>query len=153
MRISDILSASRIKVLSSTTKREAIEELVDLLARHDDVTDSQRALQAVLEREMTRTTGIGGGLGIPHGKTAAAQNIVMALGKASTPIDFDSIDGQPVSLMLLLISPVSKAGPHIQALARVSRLMSSELLRRKLSQAPDSQSMLEAIRRHEEEFA
>jgi mannitol/fructose-specific phosphotransferase system IIA component (Ntr-type) len=153
MRISNILSASRIKVLSSTTKREAIEELVDLLARHDDVTDSQRALQAVLEREMTRTTGIGAGLGIPHGKTAAAQNIVMALGKASTPIDFDSIDGQPVTLMLLLISPVSKAGPHIQALARVSRLMSSELLRRKLSEAPDSQSMLDAIRRHEEEFA
>jgi mannitol/fructose-specific phosphotransferase system IIA component (Ntr-type) len=153
MLISDILSASRIKILEADSKRGAIEELVDLLARNGDVIDAQRALQAVLEREMTRTTGIGGGLGIPHGKTAAVQEIVMALGKAKRPIDFDSVDGQPVSLLLLLVSPVSKAGPHIQALARVSRLMSSELLRRKLSEAPDSEAMLEAIRRHETEFA
>jgi mannitol/fructose-specific phosphotransferase system IIA component (Ntr-type) len=153
MRISDILTTSRITQLDTPTKREAIEQMVDLLARQGDVTDRQRALQAVLDREMTRTTGIGGGLGIPHGKTAAVSDIVMALGRARTPIAFDSVDGAPVDLVLMLISPTSQAGPHIQALARISRLMSSELLRRKLREAESSQDMLDVLRRHETEFA
>jgi mannitol/fructose-specific phosphotransferase system IIA component (Ntr-type) len=153
MRISDVLTTSRITQLDTPTKREAIEQMVDLLAQQGDVADRQRALQAVLDREMTRTTGIGGGLGIPHGKTGAVSDIVMALGRASKPIAFDSVDGAPVDLVLMLISPTSQAGPHIQALARISRLMSSELLRRKLREAQSNQDMLEVLRRHETEFA
>ena len=154
MRISDILTVSRIRVpLQARTKRGAIEELVNLLADQGDVLDRERTLQAVLEREMTRTTGIGNGLGIPHGKSGSVSDIVMAFGRAEEPIEFDSVDGQGVTLILLLISPVAKAGPHIQALARVSRLMSSEMLRRKLGQAGSPQEILEIIRRCETEFA
>jgi fructose-specific phosphotransferase system IIA component len=154
MQISDILSLSRIRTpLSATTKREAIEELVQLLADQGDLTDPERALQAVLDREMTRTTGIGHGLGIPHGKTGAVHEIVMAFGKADEPIEFDSVDGKGVTLIMLLLSPAAKAGPHIQALARVSRLMSSELLRRKLNAADSAEEILQIIRHHESEFA
>ncbi len=154
MQISEILNTPRIQIpLQATTKRGAIEELITLLGRNGDLVDAERALQAVLERELTRTTGIGHGLGIPHGKTGAVQEIVMAFGKAAEPIAFDSVDGQPVTLIVLLLSPVAKTGPHIQALARVSRLMSSELLRRKLNAATSAEGILDTIRRHESEFA
>ncbi|MFP4356171.1 MAG: PTS sugar transporter subunit IIA [Phycisphaerae bacterium] len=154
MRISEILTLSRIRnPLAATSKRDAIDELIQLLAQQGDLSDPDRALQAVLDREMTRTTGIGHGLGIPHGKTGAVHDIVMAFAKAPEPIEFDSVDGKGVTLIVLLLSPVAKAGPHIQALARVSRLMSSELLRRKLNAAASSDEILNTIRRHESEFA
>src|SRR5437667_2906552 len=124
MRLSEILTASNIKVpLAATTKTDAIRELVALLTAIGDVTDPKKVLEAVLEREATRTTGIGNGLAIPHGKCAGVPDLVMAIGKPAQPIDFQSIDGRPVSVIWMLTSPPEKTGPHIHALARISRLM------------------------------
>src|SRR5215204_6675470 len=146
MRLIEILKPANIKIpLESKTKAEAIGELVNVLAESGDVTDPKKVLDAVLEREATRTTGIGNGLAIPHGKCAGTDHLVMAIGKPATPIDFQAIDGRPVSLIWLLTSPPDKTGPHIHALARISRLMTIDRFRQALANAKTSQEIYDAI--------
>jgi len=151
MLLTDILTQRRIKVpLQATTKRDAIAELVDVLVASGDISDREKALAAVLEREHTRTTGIGNGLAIPHGKVTAVNDLVMAVGRTAAPIDFESIDGKPVTLILMIISPVDRTGPHIQALARVSRMLSIDSFRNKLNHAKDAQEVWQLIVDQEE---
>lgn len=146
MRLTDILKLEDIKVpLEATQKNDAIAELVQLLANNGNITDPKKVLEAVLDRESTRSTGIGNGLAIPHGKCTGTSNLVMAIGKTSEPIDFQSIDGQPVSLIWLLSSPPDKTGPHIHALARISRLMTIDKFRLTLLEAPTAQDIYNAI--------
>src|SRR6195952_777440 len=150
MRLSEILKPENIKVpLESVTKTDAISELVNLLAKNGDVTDAKKVLDAVLEREATRTTGIGNGLAIPHGKCSGTKDLVMAVGKAGTPIDFQSIDGRPVNLIWLLGSPPDKTGPHIHALARISRLMTIDKFRQGLAAAKTGQEVYDIILQQE----
>ncbi len=152
MRLSDIVSVKRIKVpLDQSTGEGAIAELVDVLAANGDLLDRDKVLQAVLDREKTRTTGIGSGLAIPHGKTSGVKQLVMAVGRADTPMDFQSIDGKPVSLVVLLVSPMDQTGQHIQALARVSRLMSMDSFRSRLLSAPGAQEIFDAIKDQEKQ--
>jgi fructose-specific phosphotransferase system IIA component len=146
MRLTEILKVQNIKVpLESHTKTEAISELVNLLAANGEITDAKKVLDSVLEREATRTTGIGNGLAIPHGKCAGAKDVVMAIGKAATPIDFQSIDSRPVTLIWLLSSPPDKTGPHIRALASISRLMQIDKFRQTLAQATTAQQIYDAV--------
>jgi fructose-specific phosphotransferase system IIA component len=146
MHLTDILKPQNIKVpLVATTKRDAITELVELLDANGELTDAKKVLDAVLERESTRTTGIGNGLAIPHGKCLGTDHLVMAIGKPAQPIDFQAIDGRPVSLIWLLTSPPDKTGPHIHALARISRLMTLDKFRQQLAQATTSQQIYDII--------
>jgi len=146
MRLTEILKPANIKVpLASTTKAEAIGELVNLLAANGEISDAKQVLDAVLDREATRTTGIGNGLAIPHGKCPGAEHLSMAIGRPATPIDFQAIDGRPVSLIWLLTSPPDKTGPHIHALARISRLMTIDKFRQAIATAKTSQELFDII--------
>src|SRR3954468_9631195 len=146
MRLTEILKPQNIKIpLEATTKSEAIGELVSLLAGNAEVSDAKKVLDAVLERESTRTTGIGNGLAIPHGKCTGTDHLVMAIGRPKTPIDFQAIDGRPVNLIWLLTSPPDKTGPHIHALARISRLMTIDKFRQSLTAAKTPQEIFDAI--------
>jgi fructose-specific phosphotransferase system IIA component len=150
MRLPEILKPQNIKIpLEATTKSEAIGELVTLLAGNAEVTDAKKVLDAVLERESTRTTGIGNGLAIPHGKCTGTDHLVMAIGRPKTPIDFQAIDGRPVNLIWLLTSPPDKTGPHIHALARISRLMTIDKFRQALAEAKTAQEIYDAIVKQE----
>ena len=146
MRLTEILKPANIKIpLESKTKAEAIGELVNVLAATGDVTDPKKVLDAVLEREATRTTGIGNGLAIPHGKCQGTRDLVMAIGRAGTPIDFQAIDGRPVTIIWMLASPPDRTGPHIHALARISRLMTIDKFRASLLQAKTPQEAFDII--------
>lgn len=150
MKLAEIIKLQNIRVpLTATTKPAAIEELVNLLAENGDVTDPKKVLASVLEREATRTTGIGNGVAIPHGKCPGTPKLIMAVGKAASPIEFQSIDGRPVSLIWLLTSPPDQTGPHITALARISRLMIVDKVRQALAQATTPQQILDTILAHE----
>ena len=150
MRLTDILKPQNILIpMQAKTKNEAIGELVSLLARNGEIQDGKAVLDAVLERETTRTTGIGNGLAIPHGKCAGTTQLVMAIGKLAAPIDFQAIDGRPVSLIWLLSSPPDKTGPHIHALARISRLMTIDKFRQTLNSAKTAKEMFDAIAQQE----
>src|SRR5215210_4811381 len=129
MRLSDLLKPANIKHgMVAKNKTEAIAELVGLLSANHEVTHAKKVLDAVLERESTRTTGIG---------------------KAATPIDFQAIDGRPVTWIWLLSSPPDKTGPHIHALARISRLMTIDSFRQTLATAKSAQDVFDIIQKQE----
>jgi fructose-specific phosphotransferase system IIA component len=136
MILTQILQPDCVKVpVENKEKEAAITELVDLLAAKGLLLDRDVALDAVLTRERTRSTGTGAAVAIPHGKCNAVKEIVMAIGIAHEPIEFDSVDGKPVSILILLISPLDQTGPHIQALAAISRVMLNEEFRNKFENA------------------
>jgi len=147
MNLVDILTIECVKVpLESKDKRGVIEELVDLLASAGQVASPQTLRDAVWSREQTRTTGIGHGLAIPHGKAAGMKSLAMAVGKPAEPLDFEAIDNKPVRLVVLLASPPDKTSDHIQALARISRLMTVEDFRTKIYEAQTAEEVFELIK-------
>lgn len=137
--------------LKSTDKRSVITELVNVLDANNLLSNKDVALQAVLTREQTKSTGIGSGVAIPHGKCNVVKELVMSIGIAPNPIDFESVDGKPVSIILLLISPLDQTGPHIQALAQISRLMLDEDFRNKFKNAGSPQQVCELLSSKENE--
>lgn len=146
MMLTQILEPACIKApLSGTDKKSVICELVDLLDESGLLVDKNTVLEAVLTREETRSTGIGSGIAIPHGKCNGSKELVMAIGIAADPVEFGSIDGKPVSIIVLLASPQDRTGPHIQALARISRLMLDEDFKNKLERATSPEEVYELI--------
>lgn len=151
MRLSEMLKPMNIKLgLAAKNKTDAIKELVDLLAANNELKDPATVLAAVLDREATRTTGIGQGLAIPHGKCQGTDHLVMAVGRPNVPIDFQSIDGRPVNWIWLLASPADKMGPHIHALARISRLMTIDKFRQSLASDTTSEQVHSIIQQQED---
>jgi fructose-specific phosphotransferase system IIA component len=115
--------------LKGQTKEEVITELVDLLASKGRLLDKDAALLAVLEREKTMSTGMEHGVALPHGKTAAVNDIQVAVGVKKEGIDFESLDGKPSRLFILVISPAKHTGPHIQFLAAIGAVLKDEIVR------------------------
>lgn len=151
MNIIDLLSPEAVKVpLVATEKHEAIDELVDVLADADLVPQAKELKRVVWEREQQRSTGIGEGLAIPHGKTASLDRLVMAVGKPAQPLDFDAIDQKPVKLLVLLASPPNKTAEHIQALGKVSRLMSDPTFRGQAYSCESAEELYELFKSAEQ---
>jgi fructose-specific phosphotransferase system IIA component len=150
--LTQILQPECVKVpLAGKDKTAVITELVELLDKQGVLSDKAMVLDAVLAREKTHSTGIGLGVAIPHGKCKGVSELVMALGVTAGPIDFDSADGAGVSIVALLASPIDKTGPHIQMLARISRLMLDETLRKKVEEAKSGKELFEIIKQKEAE--
>ena len=146
MQLASVITPQRVLVpIEARDKIGVITALVDLIARTGGLTDRDRALEAVLKREAERTTGIGYGLAIPHGKSDACETLVMAAGKPAQPVDFQSLDGRPVTFVVLLISPPDQTGPHIQALAKISRLMNMPEFREAVDRATTAEELYKAI--------
>jgi len=152
MILTQILQPTCVKVpLESKDKESAIVELVDLLNDNGLLLDKDIVLEAVLTREKTRSTGIGSGIAVPHGKCKAVKELVMAIGITDEPIDFASVDGRPVKIIILLVSPSDQTGPHIQALARISRLMLDEEFKQALEKATSAEEVYELLNNRENE--
>jgi fructose-specific phosphotransferase system IIA component len=152
MNLTQVLQPNCVKVpLQGKDKQSVITELVDLLDANKKLLNKEVALQAVLAREQTKSTGIGSGIAIPHGKCSAVRELVIAMGIAGQAIDFNSVDNKPVSIIILLISPIDQTGPHIQALAKISRLMLDEALRNKLARAASAEEVCELLTNKENE--
>jgi len=150
MQLTKILTLDRIRVpLTASDKMGVITQLIDLLATTGGLVNRDAALEAVLKREAERTTGIGYGLAIPHGKSDGCDRLVMAAGKPAQPVDFQSLDGRPVTFVVLLVSPPDQTGPHIQALAKISRLMNIEDFRGAVARAATADELFQAIARYE----
>ncbi len=150
MKISEILSEDCVRVpLRSKEKTAAITELIDLLHEKGRLADRDEVLRAVLDRERTRSTGIGLGMAVPHGKSTGCRGLAMAIGKPDPPMEFDAVDGRPCGFVVLLCSPADKTGPHIQALAGISRLWQSVDFRNAVTETKTAAEMFAAIMRHQ----
>lgn len=146
MILTQILQPDCIKVPVENQDKEAvITELVDLLDSNVLLLDRDTALDAVMTRERIQSTGTGAGIAILHGKCNAVKELVMAIGIAHEPIDFNSIDSKPVTTPILPVSPADQTGPHIQALATISRLMLNEEFRQQHEKATCADEVYELL--------
>jgi PTS system nitrogen regulatory IIA component len=148
MRIVDFLCPEAVTAnLKSTEKTEVIEELVDLLVKANAVDKKCRSklIEILLAREALGSTAIGQGIAIPHGKCENVTKLTAALGVSKKGINFDSLDGEPAHIFVLLVAPIDSAGPHLKALARISRFLKDKYYRDTLKSAKDEQAMLTLI--------
>ena len=153
MKIMDFLSERAVACqLTAKDKRGAIEELTRLLGRSGDIKDKDVATlqEVLLNREALGSTGIGQGVAIPHGKSDCVTKLVAAFGVSRAGVNFDSLDGEPVTLFFLLVAPEDSAGPHLKALARISRLLKDKHFRNSLRAACDEKTLIKIIREEDE---
>jgi mannitol/fructose-specific phosphotransferase system IIA component (Ntr-type) len=148
VRFSEKFGADRIRVpLSSRTKPEVLRELVSLLGR--DPQGSEAILAAVQDRESRMSTGIGRGVAIPHGKSEVVADLEVACGITAAPIDYGSLDHQPVRVLFLLVSPPVQTTAHIRALGQISRMLASDAFLDELLGMKSPGDFLALIRREE----
>lgn len=152
MILTQILQPTCVRVpLQNSNKDAVIAELLDVLDGAGLLQNKQVAREAVFTREKTRSTGIGSGIAIPHGKCNAVKELVMALGITQEPIEFQSVDRKPVSIVILLVSPLDQTGPHIQALAQISRLMLDETFKNALQGMSSAEAAYKLLSEREAE--
>jgi len=154
MKVYDLLDVKNILTeFKSEDKNDVINELVDLLKGDERVTDLEEIRKCVFEREEKMSTGVGKGFAIPHGKTNSVTDILAAFGKSKTPIDYNSLDGEPVHLVFLLIGKENLLAKHIKLLSRISRLMNNEEFRKRLVEAESKESILKLFQEEEQSYS
>ncbi len=144
MEITDLIEPqSVIANLHATSKKQALQELAQRAA---EITGQQERVvfDVLLERERLGTTGVGNGIAIPHGKLPDLERLYGLFARLEKPVNFDSIDEQPVDLIFLLLAPVSAGADHLKALAQVSRLLRGKTVCEKL-RGTDSPEALYAL--------
>ncbi len=153
MKISDILSTDVIAVnLETIDKEDAIKKVIDLGAKSNKILDIEKVSGTIFEREKLVSTGVGKGFAIPHGKTDSIEDVVAAFAITKDPIDFDSIDGEPVRFIFLLIGKENLLNTHIKLLSRISRLMNKDEFREKLLEAATPEEVLEIFKEEEKNY-
>jgi PTS system nitrogen regulatory IIA component len=152
MKILDALQKEVIlEDLKAQDKKEVLEELAAPVAaaagaRYEDI------VKVLLERERLGSTGIGNGIGIPHGKLKNLDSLALGFGISRKGVDFESIDGRPTHIFFLLITPENSTGLHLKLLAQISRILKNDLTRDKLMAAKDRDEIIAVIAEADEEF-
>ncbi len=153
MQIMDFLSKKAILTdIKSTSKEEVIKEMVDFLIEVSDVEKRNRnkLIDALMSREALGSTAIGQGIAIPHAKCDCVDKLVAAFGLSKKGVDFDSLDGELAYIFFLLVAPQDSAGPHLKALARISRLLKDKYFRDTLRTCMDEKSVIKVITQEDE---
>jgi len=146
LKISELVGEELIiEELRAGSKQEVLEEFSGLLYERGKVEDREGLTKILAARESLGSTGIGDGVAIPHGKIRGLKGLVMAFGRSTRGIEYDSLDGQPARLFFLLLAPEDAPGEHLKALARISRLMKNGHFRDSLLKAPGAKEMRRLI--------
>ncbi len=151
MKITDFLDKKGIKIgVEATEKEDALKELVDVLADIKEIGDKKSIVKALIDRERLGSTGIGQGIAIPHGKTDRVNELVAVLGLSRKGVNFEALDGEMVYIFFLLVAPKDTAGPHLKALAQISRLLRDSYFCELLKRCNSADEVYELIRREED---
>ena len=146
MKFIEHIDLENIKLgLEGQRKDEVIEELVELLVESSNVSDADTILDAVLSREREGSTGLEKGVAIPHAKSDAVSKLCIAIGISREGIDFEALDGKPSQLFFLMVAPTSESGPHVQAIAKIVKMIKIDRFRSKLLKAQQPQEVIDAI--------
>ena len=146
MKITDLLSKDAIKLNGiANSKQDAINKLVDLMAKNGNLTDKEKYTQVVLKREEEGSTGIGEGIAIPHGKTDAVSRPGLSAMVINNGVEFDSLDGKPAKLLFLIAAPNTKDNVHLDVLSRLSTLLMDTEFRKSLMEAKTPEEFLRCI--------
>jgi fructose-specific phosphotransferase system IIA component len=150
VKVSSLLKKKYIKLqLENCTKKEIIQELVELLAQSNKLKDKKSFLNLILKREKLGSTGIGNGLAIPHAKSDAVDDFAIAFGRQSIGVDFGALDGEQTFLFFMLASPIDNVGGHLKILADISHFVKDKFIIECLKKAKDEDEILEIITRYE----
>ena len=136
--------------MKANDKKGVLEELVTPVARIADI-NHDYLVKVLMERERLGSTGIGEGIGIPHGKVKGLESLVLGFGLSKKGVDFDSMDGQPAHLFFLLLTPENSTGLHLKLLARISRILKNEPFKQRLLHATNRDEIYSIIEEEEEE--
>ena len=151
LKISEHLKLEAIMMeIKAKEKIAAINELVAHMVKNKLVNDGKEFIKALAKRENLESTGIGDGIAIPHARTNAVDDLVLAFARSPQGIDFSSIDGKPSHIIFLIASPEGKKSEYILALAKLSRLLRKHAVRDLLRQAKDPEEIMEIIKKNEE---
>ncbi len=146
MKISEILSAGSIKLnYRAASKDSLLNEMMQIANHTGKITDLEEATKQVFKREQIMSTGVGRGIALPHAKTNAVIDAIGVLTILDEPIDFDSLDGQPVKYVFMLLGMENNVGTHLRILSKVSRLMNNDSLRAELDKCNDSNEILNIL--------
>ncbi len=152
MRILDVLHRDTIiDNLNSTDKKGVLEELVTPVARISGI-NHESLVRVLMEREHLGSTGIGGGIGIPHGKLKDLKSLILGFGLSRKGVDFESIDGQPTHIFFLLFTPANSTDLHLKLLAQISRILKNESFKEKLLNAADIDEISSIIGEEDVDF-
>ena len=147
MSIGELLTEDLIDLeVKGDDKYRVIEQLLDLLVKAGKVKDKQQALQDLIEREQYLSTGLENGLAVPHAKTSAVDGLLVSFGLSREGVEFDSVDGKPAHFIFLVLSPRETSGPHIRALAQITRNFRDPEIPQRLLSARSKTEVLEIIR-------
>jgi fructose-specific phosphotransferase system IIA component len=148
MTLNEIVKTEHIvSELKATNRWEAIDELVDNLVANGAIAKSDRdaVIDVVRTRENSMSTGIGYGIGIPHASTDLIENVVGALGRSKNGIDFEALDNQPVTLVVLFLVPKGQFQKHLHTLANIARQLHNSEFRAALENAEDADSICQIL--------
>lgn len=153
MKIEALLTEKHIHLnLRSDSKEELIDTLIAMVAGHEKVRDPKQLAEDVRKREREMSTGIGKNIGLPHAKTSAVTEPILALVTLSKEVDFDSIDHQPVKIVFLLATPETMLAEHLKLLGRITRLVGRDEFRRRLIDAATPGEVLSLFRVEEKDL-
>jgi len=153
MQIMEFLSKKAIITdIKSAKKEDVLKELVDALINAGDIEKRSRTklIDALMVRESLGSTAIGQGIAIPHAKSDCAEKLIAAFGLSKKGVDFDSLDGELAYIFFLLVAPQDSAGPHLKALARISRLLKDKYFRDTLRTCADEKAVVKIISQEDE---
>ena len=152
MKILEALNREAILTdLKAQDKKSIIEELVEPIA-HIANLNKENLVKVLLERERLGSTGIGGGIGIPHGKLKDLNCVTLGFGLSRKGVDFESIDGRPTHIFFLLVTPENSTGDHLRMLARISRILKNDPIKERLLDASSVDDVIQIIHEDDEEF-
>ncbi|OQY19984.1 MAG: PTS fructose transporter subunit IIA [Desulfobacteraceae bacterium 4572_35.1] len=151
MNIVDLLDPVSVEAeLKSVSKDDVLLEMTEVLLRSEKGLNKDEVLEVLREREHLGSTGIGEGVAIPHGKLKEIDGLVLSFGRSPQGIDFDSMDGKPAHLFFLLLAPEDSISVHLKALARISKLLRDEEVRKQLLSAATNDEIYQIIRNRED---
>jgi fructose-specific phosphotransferase system IIA component len=154
MKIATILDPACIRLnMEASNKADALGKMVDLLASGGKVLDKVKLSSVIHEREKLMSTGIGNAVALPHGKTDAVDRSMIAVATLQNPIDFDSLDDNPVQIVILLVGTEANVGLHLRLLSRISRMVGSEQFRASLLHAKSVDDVMMLFASQEEDRA
>jgi len=152
MRILDVLKKEAvISDLEAADKKGVLEELSEPVSKMFNI-EKNNLVNILLERESLGSTGIGGGIGIPHGKLRELDNLVLGFGLSRRGVDFESMDGRPTHIFFLLVTPENSTGLHLKLLARISRILKNDPFKAKLMAAGNAADIIDIIAEEDEDF-
>ncbi len=148
MKISDFLRKEAVNTdLKSETKMDVISEMVTMLVESGIIEkkNKNKIIEGLMAREALGSTAIGQGIAIPHTKSDTVDDLTSALAISKKGVNFDSLDGEPAYIFFLLIAPSDSAGPHLKALARVSRLLKDKFFRDSLKNTKTAKDVMDLL--------